>query len=128
GEEGAARTTRGPDRAGAARPGNKRPGQAMPAEASAPRSPGQHSQPSPAATLAGGRHASEPIHIDEEQDQVALPRRRRRWPLMTTLLGLFVVLIGAGLFVGYQYVHSQYYVGTESGKVLGDPGLAQKLL
>jgi len=46
---------------------------------------------------------------------------------MTTLLALFVVLIGAGLFVGYQYVHSQYYVGTKNGKVVIFRGLDQQI-
>src|SRR5215813_4011147 len=127
-DDGAGLTTMGAVPAGAARSGGTMPGNVMPAQASVPRSSGQHSQPSPAATLAGGRHSAEPIRIEEEQEQVALPRKRRRWPLMTTLLALFIVLIGAGLFVGYQYVHSQYYVGTESGKVVVYRGLDQKLL
>jgi hypothetical protein len=46
---------------------------------------------------------------------------------MTTLVGLFVVLIGAGIFVGYQYVHSQYYVGTKNGKVVIFRGLDQQI-
>ena len=46
---------------------------------------------------------------------------------MTSLLALFIVLIGAGLFVGYQYVHSQYYVGTKNGKVVIFRGLDQQI-
>ena len=46
---------------------------------------------------------------------------------MTSILALFVVLIGAGLFVGYQYVHSQYYVGTENGNLVIFRGLDQRL-
>ena len=46
---------------------------------------------------------------------------------MTSLLALFVVLIGAGLFIGYQYVHSQYYVGTKDGKVVIFRGLDQQI-
>ncbi|HEX6932475.1 MAG TPA: protein phosphatase 2C domain-containing protein [Streptosporangiaceae bacterium] len=78
----------------------------------------------PAATIPG-RHAAEPA-VDQEEPQ-RRRRRRRRWPLMTSILGLFIILIGAGLFVGYQYVHSQYYVGTKDGKVAIFRGLDQQL-
>jgi hypothetical protein len=47
---------------------------------------------------------------------------------MTSILALFVLLVGAGLVVGYQYVNSQYYVGTASGKVVIFRGLNQSLL
>ena len=46
---------------------------------------------------------------------------------MTSLLALFLILIGAGLFVGYQYVHSQYYVGTKNGNVVIFRGLDQQI-
>jgi serine/threonine protein phosphatase PrpC len=82
--------------------------------------PGQHA---PAATVQAGRHAAE---LDGEGQQVS--RRRRRWPLMTSILALFVLLLGAGLFVGYQYVHSQYYVGSRHGKIVIFQGLDQQLL
>ena len=78
-------------------------------------------RPSPATIP--GRHAAEPFAEEEEPP----PRRRRRWPLMTSLLALFLVLIGAGLFVGYQYVHSQYYVGTKNGHVVIFRGLDQQI-
>ncbi len=71
-----------------------------------------------------GRHAAEPAIEDEPP---ARRRRRRRWPLMTSILALFIVLIGAGLFIGYQYVHSQYYVGTKNGKVAVFRGLDQQI-
>ena len=95
-----------------------------PAQASAQRAttrPG--AQQAPAATLPG-RHAAEPAGDEEEPPR---RRRRRRWPLMTSILALFIILIGAGLFVGYQYVHSQYYVGTKNGKVVIFRGLDQQL-
>ncbi len=80
-------------------------------------------QRAPAATIPG-RHAAEPAGDEEEPPR---RRRRRRWPLMTSILALFIILIGAGLFVGYQYVHSQYYVGTKDGKVVIFRGLDQQL-
>ena len=83
--------------------------------------PGQHA---PAAIIPAGRHAGEP----EEQDAPQIPRRRRRWPLMTSILALFVLLLGGGLFIGYEYVHSQYYVGSRHGKIVIFQGLDQQLL
>ncbi|HEX7993074.1 MAG TPA: protein phosphatase 2C domain-containing protein [Streptosporangiaceae bacterium] len=99
------------------------PGQAVAHQTSAQHATGRSGTRQSPATMPG-RHAAEPF-LDE--DQAPRPRRRRRWPLMTTLLALFVVLIGAGLFVGYQYVHSQYYVGTKNGKVAIFRGLDQRI-
>ncbi len=53
---------------------------------------------------------------------------RRRWPVMTTLIALFVLLIGGGLVVGYQVVRSQYYVGNNGGKVAIFRGIHDKVL
>jgi len=47
---------------------------------------------------------------------------------MTSILALFVLLLGGGLFVGYQYVHGQYYVGSRNGKIVIFQGLDQQLL
>jgi serine/threonine protein phosphatase PrpC len=83
---------------------------------------GQHM---PAAVIPG-RHAAKPAEQDSEVEQIS--RRRRRWPLMTSILALFVLLLGGGLFVGYQYVHSQYYVAGRHGKIVVFQGLDQQLL
>jgi protein phosphatase len=88
------------------------PGQAMP-------------QRAPAATMPAGRHAAAAV---DEADEAPALARRRRWPLMSSILALFVVLIGGGLFFGYQYVHSQYYVATSQGNVAIFRGLDQSLL
>lgn len=55
-------------------------------------------------------------------------RRRRGLPIMTTLIALFVVLVGGGLFAGYQVVHSQYYVGSDNGRVAIFRGIDDKIL
>ena len=54
-------------------------------------------------------------------------RRRRRWPVMSLVLALFVVLIGVGLLIGYQVTQSQYYVGISRGQVAIYRGLNQSL-
>jgi len=80
----------------------------------------------PASTLPAGRHKAE--SLSEESGTGLFRRRRRRWPLMTSILALFVLLVGAGFFIGNQYVHSQYYVGIRHGKVVLFRGLDQRLL
>jgi len=85
--------------------------------------PGQHA---PTATIRAGRHSVEPAAQDSEIQQMS--RRRRRWPLMTSILALFVLLLGGWMFVGYQYVHSQYYVGIRHAKIVVFQGLDQHLL
>jgi PPM family protein phosphatase len=99
------------------------PGQATARQSSAQHPTGHSGTRQSPATIPG-RHAAEPF---AEEEELPPRRRRRRWPLMTTLLVLFVVLIGAGLLVGYQYVHSQYYVGTKNGKVVIFRGLDQQI-
>jgi PPM family protein phosphatase len=87
-------------------------------------------QPSAVGTVPGGRHAAAaaPEAVDEDDASPAYGRRRRRWPVMTSILALFVLLIAAGLVVAYQYINSQYYVGTANGKVTIFRGLDQTLL
>ena len=97
------------------------PGPAIPGRA--------RTQTSGLGTVPAGRHASAPApEADEEEDDGPSYRRRRRWPVMTSILALFVLLVAAGLAVGYQYVNSQYYVGTANGKVVIFRGMDQTLL
>jgi protein phosphatase len=42
---------------------------------------------------------------------------RRRWPIMTSLLALLLVLILGGAYFGWRYTQDQYYIGTSDGKV-----------
>src|SRR5262249_19594022 len=59
--------------------------------------PGQHA---PAATIPG-RHAADLAEQDsavQQNSRRRLSRSRRRWPLMTSILALFVLLLGGGLF------------------------------
>ncbi|MDR2985000.1 MAG: hypothetical protein LBV34_09180, partial [Nocardiopsaceae bacterium] len=116
-------TTMGAVPAAAAVGGHTPPGQAGAPQSAAQQVTGRGGGRQSPTTIAG-RRSSDPF----ADDGVPLRRRRRRrWPLMTTLLALFVVLIGGGLFVGYQYVHSQYYVGTKDGKVVIFRGLDQRI-
>jgi PPM family protein phosphatase len=53
--------------------------------------------------------------------------RRRRWPLVTSALVVLVVLIVGGAYAGWRYTQDQYYVGTDSGKVVIYRGIMQKV-
>ncbi|MBO0822030.1 MAG: hypothetical protein J2P26_14425, partial [Nocardiopsaceae bacterium] len=44
-------------------------------------------------------------------------RPKRRWPIVTGVLVLLVLVIGGGLIAGWQYVRGQYYIGTRAGDV-----------
>jgi PPM family protein phosphatase len=86
--------------------------------------PTSHSRPNRVirnATATAGRHAA-------DEDPTPRPTRRRRWPLMTSILALFVLLVGGGALVAHQVINSQYYVATSGGKVTIFRGLDQKIL
>jgi serine/threonine protein phosphatase PrpC len=54
-------------------------------------------------------------------------RRKRRWPIVTGVLVLLVVIIGGGLIAGWQYVRGQYYIGTQAGDVAIFRGVDQNV-
>ncbi|HVB44762.1 MAG TPA: protein phosphatase 2C domain-containing protein [Streptosporangiaceae bacterium] len=53
---------------------------------------------------------------------------RRRWPLMTLILALFLLIVGGGLAIAYQVVQNQYYVGIDGGQVVIFRGVNDRLL
>jgi PPM family protein phosphatase len=96
------------------------PSDTLPGRATGSRS----SQPRRTATLPYGRHAA----VAGDEDVPPAPARRRRWPLMTSIVALFVILVGGGALIANQVINSQYYVGIHGGKVVIFRGLDQKLL
>lgn len=44
-------------------------------------------------------------------------RHKRRWPIVSAVLVLLVLVVGGGLIGGWQYVRGQYYIGTQAGNV-----------
>jgi protein phosphatase len=63
-----------------------------------------HDDPRPRAARAG----------DSGQDLPA----RRRWPIVTSLLVLLLIVIGGAGYAGWKYSQSQYYVGSDSGQAV----------
>jgi protein phosphatase len=105
-------------------PGSSSVPQSAPGDGMLGRASGSHSSPRRTATLPSGRHAA----LAGEEDAPPAPARRRRWPLMTSIIALFVILVGGGAFIAHQVINSQYYVGIRGGKVVIFRGLDQKLL
>ncbi|WP_061290279.1 Stp1/IreP family PP2C-type Ser/Thr phosphatase [Herbidospora cretacea] len=60
--------------------------------------------PAPEALAASGRRAA--------------PRKRRTWPVVTTLLVVVVGVLGAGGYFGYQWTQNQFYVGADNGRLV----------
>jgi protein phosphatase len=64
---------------------------------------------------------------DDDDDYDATGRReaKRRWPIVTAVLVLLVLVVGGGLVGGWEYVQGQYYIGESSGHVAVFRGVNQ---
>jgi PPM family protein phosphatase len=75
-----------------------------------------------------GHHAGRRIDDeDDDDDLLADEGGRRRWPLITTIVAVLAVLVVGGLFVGWQIVQSQYYVGADGAKVIIYRGVSEQI-
>jgi serine/threonine protein phosphatase PrpC len=54
-------------------------------------------------------------------------RSRRRWPIVTSVLAVLVIVIVGGAFAAWRYTQSQYYVGADRGQVAIFRGVNQNL-
>ena len=52
---------------------------------------------------------------------------RRRWPIVTSILALLLIVIIVGGYLGYRYTQDQYYVGTDGGNVAVFQGINQSV-
>ncbi len=54
----------------------------------------------------------------DDTDTAGTPSGRRRWPLVTSILAVLVIVIAAGGYAAWRYTQSQYYVGTDGHQVI----------
>ncbi|GII28526.1 Stp1/IreP family PP2C-type Ser/Thr phosphatase [Planotetraspora mira] len=71
--------------------------------------------------------APQPVIVDEDLDGEPLPesraaarrpKKRRSWPLVTTLVVIVAAVLGAGGYFGYQWTQDQFYVGASGGELV----------
>jgi|CZKT01.1.fsa_nt_gi serine/threonine protein phosphatase PrpC len=104
--------------AGAASNGDGRPRQRSDSPAARARlltQPGPDEPPAgPAAADGAGSPdgMAEPLADDAEADV-----GRRRWPLVTSVLAVLVIVIVAGGYAAWRYTQTQYYVGSDGQQV-----------
>jgi PPM family protein phosphatase len=71
----------------------------------------------------GGRAVAE---LDDEADDEFTPGRRR-WPLVTTILVVLVLVIAGGLYGGYRATQGQYYLAKDGGQISIFRGINEKI-
>jgi PPM family protein phosphatase len=88
--------------------------------------PAQPSQASP-----NGFHSSSAAGTADadggEDEDGDLGETRRRWPVVTTVLAVLVLVIAGGLYAGWRYTQGQYYVGLDGQQVIIYRGIPQKI-
>jgi len=58
----------------------------------------------------------------------AQPKRKRRWPIVTTSLVVLLAVIVGGVYVGWRWTQEQYYVGADNkGEVVIYRGVNQRI-
>jgi PPM family protein phosphatase len=73
----------------------------------------------------GGRSAGQAADPGDAEDEFSEPRRR--WPVVTTILVVLVVLVAGGLYFGYRATQGQYYLGADGGQVSIFRGINEKI-
>jgi PPM family protein phosphatase len=68
-----------------------------------------------------GHHARTTVDEDDSE------RPRRRWPLVTTAVGVLVLLVAGGLFWGWRVIQSQYYLGSDGKNVIIYRGISDQI-
>jgi len=95
-----------------------------------------HGRPDPAAEADGhdAQARGGPADYDDEKQEdegdygdVDGGSGRRRWPIVTSILVILVLLIAGGGYAAWRYTRSQYYVGADAGQVTIYRGVNQTI-
>jgi PPM family protein phosphatase len=80
----------------------------------------------PSASLNGhGARAAADADAADDLDEFEEPRRR--WPLVTSVLVVLVVVVVGGLYAGYRATQGNYYLGADGGQLSIYRGISQKI-
>jgi protein phosphatase len=64
---------------------------------------------------------------DEGGDEDEFIQPRRRWPLVTSILVVLVLVIVGGLYAGYRLTQGQYYLAKDGGQISIFRGINEKI-
>jgi len=67
-------------------------------------------------------------HAEDDGDHADHRAARRRWPVVTSILVILVLVIVGGGYAAWRYTQSQYYVGTDGSQVIIYRGVNQRVL
>jgi PPM family protein phosphatase len=69
----------------------------------------------------------DPIPRRAQAEPEPEPHTHRRWPIVTSVLALLVIVILVGGYLGWRYTQDQYYVGTDGTNVAVFRGINQNV-
>jgi PPM family protein phosphatase len=79
------------------------------------------------ADLNGQRAGGAAKTAGDEDAGEDLDEPRRRWPLVTSILAVLVLLIAGGLYAGYRATQGEYYLASDGHQVTIYRGISQKI-
>ena len=74
----------------------------------------------------GGRSGAPALQADDE-DEDDFDEPHRRWPVVTTVLVVLVLLVVGGLYVGYRATQGNYYLASDGAQLSIYRGINQKI-
>jgi protein phosphatase len=63
----------------------------------------------------------------EDDAGAEFTQARRRWPLVTSILVVLLLVIAGGLYAGYRATQGQYYLGEDGGQISIFRGVNEKI-